>query len=494
MSRSVVIGPEFFQNTKNDYSNVPFAFCRELQQNSQDALGCTKIEVTTSYDDKDTVIIWRNNGEPMTEDILVNKFLSLGESGKRFQGTVGGFGAAKLLIAFMWKAWEIRTGVCYAHGSGGNYELESQSYFHGTETKITMSGHEEQKIKDALRNLASMTQWSGTLTLNGEVLDTNLHKGSRRRDFDWGIIYTNNSHPCRLIVRSGGLPMFSRPIAHRGTVLVELNSTSQVLASNRDSLKYNAQYELDNFVNEVAVNTKSAFKDRNKKTETVKFPGYKLHGYEDVSLGRAIKVSAQEEWDSNEREFIPTVIAALVANTNAVQDPKDTKLTVEKVNQIFRPEFYLKSEVGGTIPSRFLPHSFSANSRRLISSWISLLVELASLTKLDKSFSVGFIFDKDSLAQYEREGDRHVVYINPAKLIQETGKARQLHTRWKFDAAGNWELLATAVHEFCHLEGYGRHDQDYANRLTDLMSLVLANRARFSKYFSMPSCWPESKV
>ncbi len=171
-------------------------------------------------------------------------------------------------------------------------------------------------------------------------------------------------------------------------------------------------------------------------------------------------------------------------------EDSDRKSTIN-VSEVFRPEFFIKSEIGGTIPARFIPDSFSSNSRRLVTNWISMLLELASLTNLSTPFSIGFIFNSDSIAEYEVENGERVVYINPAILKESAGQARQLLTRWKFDAPGNWELLATAIHEFVHLQGFGDHNEEYAERFTQLTSLVFANRTRFSRHFSAPDCWPE---
>ena len=121
----VKIGPSFFVKAKNDYSNWHWAWVRELCQNSIDAPGCDNIIFTFSYDEQSdiTYAVCENNGSPMTREILLDKFLSIGESGKNFNGSVGGFGKAKELIAFCHNSYTIHTGSFFVSGSGADFSL-----------------------------------------------------------------------------------------------------------------------------------------------------------------------------------------------------------------------------------------------------------------------------------------------------------------------------------------------------------------------------------
>src|ERR1700722_14896336 len=92
-AQSVTIGPEFFVKSFNDYRDKFWAFAREIMQNSLDC-GSTAIDIKIIEvpDDDCTLVVVHNDGAPMTSEILVDKLLSLGSSGKDFQGAVGGFG------------------------------------------------------------------------------------------------------------------------------------------------------------------------------------------------------------------------------------------------------------------------------------------------------------------------------------------------------------------------------------------------------------------
>ena len=97
MKSQVKIGPEFFIKAKNDYSDWKWALIREFFQNSIDC-GSRQISIDITYANGKTTLTISNDGEPMTEQILTEKLLSLGSSGKGFAGTVGGFGKAKELL------------------------------------------------------------------------------------------------------------------------------------------------------------------------------------------------------------------------------------------------------------------------------------------------------------------------------------------------------------------------------------------------------------
>src|SRR5262249_9698442 len=118
-AQSVTIGPKFFKKAFNDYADKFWAFVREVMQNSIDC-GSTWVRVDLRLTgDGGTLVIVENNGEAMTRDTLVNKLLSLGESGKDFQaGAVGGFGKAKEILYFAHKHYQIESGLWVVEGSG----------------------------------------------------------------------------------------------------------------------------------------------------------------------------------------------------------------------------------------------------------------------------------------------------------------------------------------------------------------------------------------
>ena len=258
---TVGIGQHFFRKSLDDYRDWKWAMPREAMQNSMDAPHTKNIDIWIEKKAENTLFMWGNDGDPMSKEELVGKLLTLGESGKDFQGTVGGFGAAKLILLFAHLHYEIFTGNYYVSGSGGNYTLEERDRcYPGTLTKVTVEGDVQEVLTGNLVQFLYMSQWSGTVKINGQVFEANLHKGSRRREFEWGTVYTNKTFLNRLVVRIHGIPMFYRYVdSNKRCVVVELKAgDASILQSNRDALKSEYQHQLDAFIDELTIDKTSA--------------------------------------------------------------------------------------------------------------------------------------------------------------------------------------------------------------------------------------------
>lgn len=491
---NIKIGPAFFRKELREYSSWQAAYVREALQNCIDAKGSKSIDITVSTVGQNTRITFANDGVAMDKSDLTDKLLALGESGKNFQGSVGGFGKAKLLLYMAQESYTIKSGGYLVRGIGGEYELsEEPGFLSGTRSEVIIPGNECDRLIQIINRFASFSQWNGNLTVNGKKLETKLWKGTRRKDFTWATIYTQKTASGILVVRINGIMMFSKPIAYKDMVLLELTGKSvDTLTSNRDGLLYQQQMELDAFISEIAINKRSALKEA-KATERKSYAGYSLTG----SLTASVLEPKTDKEASN--AALATMAHAIVAARGDETD-EVVQAEAEKVINLFQPEFHIKNETGLKIPEWFKPDTFSDYSKRLVSNWISLLVELAVLTGLKKKFAVGFCFneagetgDGESEGEYEVVNGQNVVFVNPATITNQRGKPRQIKTKWKFSANGNWELLALAIHEFVHLEfGHGTtHDEEFAGRQTDLTALVLQNRTLFGRHFSAPVIWPE---
>jgi hypothetical protein len=146
--------------------------------------------------------------------------------------------------------------------------------------------------------------------------------------------------------------------------------------------------------------------------------------------------------------------------------------------------FVVKNDTGMTIPPYLLPGRFSDYARLLLKRWRDILVELARLAGRTEPFTLGFYISAELEAAHERsDGHGDILYVNPVEVTQNPGGSRCLRKRWKFTAPGNWKLLATAIHEWTHFEGFRDHDEEFAGRATDLTSMVLQNRQRFARLF-----------
>ena len=85
--------------------------------------GSSRIDVIIQRQGANTQIAVSNDGHPMTEDILVNKFLTLGGSAK--DGGVGGFGKAKEVLICCHLRLVHPHRPLLAEGEGGDYQLTS---------------------------------------------------------------------------------------------------------------------------------------------------------------------------------------------------------------------------------------------------------------------------------------------------------------------------------------------------------------------------------
>lgn len=483
---AIAVGPEFFQKAKNDYSNWRWALAREYLQNSIDC-GSDHIDVRLQYleDLNVTTLAVNNNGEPMTKETLTGKLLSLGSSGKDFNNSVGGFGKAKEILYFCHESYEIITGNLTVRGAGAGYNLtEGDNERHGTLSTITIKGNEVDDLARQFKRFIYLSAWKGTFTINGETIEDRLNKGAHRRDFDWCQVHSNKSFEGLMVVRMEGMPMFTRDITFKGTIVVTMTGKSaDYLTSNRDGL--NAKYgnDLDRFVVNLAVNKRSALKPKQPKRS--KYDGYKLKGFAArVDTTKPTTELATEEISTT------TTLSRIFANANdAAKDAIITKI-VNVLSNVQRMEFHINVETDLKIPDYYAPDQFSDYARTLVERWASILVEIAIMERNDKPFSIGFCFTEDAVAQH----DGGVLLINPVKIDQQPGKPRTMSRRWTFNNEGNWDLVASAAHEWVHFMGHSDHDEDYSSALTELFGRCLANRSKFGSIFQGGGRvkWPKS--
>lgn len=474
---AVRIGPEFFSKTFNDYADQWMATIREFVQNCVDARS-SRIEIDIEEDEDHTILTVTNDGQPMSREILTEKLLTLGGTGKNFEDAVGGFGRAKELLYYCHRSYTIHSGTFRVEGSGAGYDLRDNAPFrHGTSSRIVIDGTFKDELLEAAKLFVAYAQWKGEFLINGERHDADLRKGSPRRDLGFGKVYTNRVFPRRLIVRIGGIPMFWGPINLDRCVVVELDGSSgERLTSNRDGLRSPFNWQLTDFVTELSVDKRSALRARQ--------PSYRH--YEGAKI----------------QHFTTARIAALVSRLNTATKDRPVTISTQGIEVVKRShndgrkpfgtpapvvniasEFVIKNVTGMEIPSYFLPEQpeFSVYSQKLIRIWGMLLLELHQLLDHSASFAIGFLFDEDSEAEYEVGRFGSVYYINPAVVTRQQSGSRSLRKRFKLTE--RHRLLSIAVHEIVHGLGYSHHNEEYAGRLTDVMALVMANLRRFNKCF-----------
>lgn len=464
----VAIGPEFFAKALNDYSDWEWALIREFLQNSVDC-GSKNIYVEVTLKDGDTVLTVENDGKSMTEDILVGKLLSLGSSGKDFQGeSVGGFGKAKEILYFCHKHYTIRSGSLQVDGSGAQYELKRGQKQKGTLSRIVLAGDHKEELEDQVRRFCKLAQVKPAIFLNGTGVAPfhKLIKGSRRRELDFGVVYTNRQLSNVVVVRVGGIPMFTCYTDHKGCVVLEL-STSKVLTSNRDGMRYGERRELEAFITDLTVNKRKALTPRD--TEYHRFDGAELSHAAEQKLDVAALVENAEE-RMGVLEGKPSYGGDTVTDHGTALE-----------NQLGH-RFIVKNETQKNVPASFMPDSddFGKYGSRLATIWARLMLTMHKVFDRDGTFTIGFIFSDEAAAQHEYSNqDGTVYFINP---VDSEGRKRYSYSPRKAKKDQNL-LKLIALHEFIHGLGYSNHDEEYAAKLTYMAAELLNHDKEFKWCF-----------
>lgn len=517
----VGVSHDFFARGLNDYANWHWAWVRELAQNGVDC-GSENVHFHIyNDDDGNTVAVCWNDGPPMDKEVLLGKFLCLGGTTKTFEGTTGGFGIAKTVIALAHMSYKIETGAYCVVGSGGEFNLTEEEFFAGTKTSVVMKGDQVEKLIENLRCWICFAQCPVTFHVNGERFSADMRKGSPRRDLGFGKVYSNKQAMYKMVVRMNGMPMFIERTSFDRLVIVELAGRSaDVMTSNRDGLVNPYSNELSDFVTELAVDKRSALKASRYRPRYTEYRGTKLCHMKQLNVAEVVAgssdnevysqqvakvglvvdetpdsgpvqgISVLEDSDIDDGESVageffgslaPTGRSGVAALSQADSEPRRQIATLGT-------NFVLKNETDLKIPRYYDPGSgeLSSYSHKLIRYWGRIMLEIHRLFDYEAEFSIGFIFDAGDLFATEAEhevGDYgQVYYINPCVVVeQDHSYSKSFKKRFKLTERDR--LIMIGVHEFVHGTGSSWHDEHYANKLTDYAAFVMKHRRRFSWCF-----------
>jgi hypothetical protein len=481
-SGSVQIGPEFFQKSVNDYRDKFWAFCREILQNSLDC-GSTWIDIRISEhpdDDGDggsTIVYVANNGEPMSRETLVGKLLSLGSSGKDFQqGMVGGFGRAKEILYFAHESYCILSGSCHLEGSGAGYNLmEAKDPVLGTTSVVRWKGLVGDRLRKQFRRFIQLCgRRNCRFTLDGEDLAPSVPrfrslKAMTHGGATWARLAYSDFEPNLLLVRIGGVPMFAESTNFKRSLVLELEGASgDRLTSNRDSLKHPYSSQLGDLLVQLAVDRRSAL--------TVEEPVYKR--YSGPKLGLEARAQAQAEDTPGTEVRVAARTDAPVAQGGVIVNVQGRE---EEPKNLLPYEFVIKNCVRRRIPREFDPWDllFSNHAFWLAKAWSGCLLEMHRIFEVDHRFAIGFVISETTLAEFEKSPVYgRVYYLNPCIVTRKA-----ITRRWKKDARTG--IAATAAHEFVHgAFGEPYHDEDFAEKLTQVMGAMMRHWRAFARHLS----------
>lgn len=504
---SIGIGREFFVTALKDYENWREKWWREAIQNAVDA-GATDVAcVAKANPDGTRTVSCEDNGGGMSADVLLNKFLVLGGSTKTSaSGTAGGFGKAKELLLLPWISWEVHSRATIVRGSGIDYTVEEAAPISGTKITVVMAQDQYTYEAPAISFIEKCYLPRVSFTVNGDPVKAALRSkkvllttanGEAEISFVKDPSVTGSS---RIFFRTNGLFMFDKWVYAGnlgGYVMVELLKPSiDILTANRDGIRAgDLRREIDEFAANLAREGERAMKDKKKLIREV-FRGtgkfvqsearkeraadmldvigpISISGKDpltDVAIKRVLSIV--EDYRSSdtsiatsdvERIAIPTAQAAGVM-LEFVNGPESVEVAIDQL--VWRPDFYLHNDVEGVrIPKEFYPATMSPRIAKMAAVWAELcrfvFIQLGKRAR----YGVGFIFSKDTLAEYVVEQGTEWLLINPYRDVKNQKNLLRVT-----DDEDLSQMYASAIHECTHMaDGRLDHDSAFAAALTHNM-------------------------
>lgn len=479
MKQSISLGPNFFQQEKRNYSNWKTALIREVIQNAADSVGCTRIDFSIEDSEDSTTLTVRDNGAGMSRDVLQNVFLVMGETTKNSSGFTGGFGKARVLIAFAQREYTIISGDYICEGSGAEYSIRDNEYVNGCTFIIKTEKLDWTNLIKGVLDKCSLTQ---SVYINGERYSNTIRRGRLVRELSFGLVYVNKSANSGVHIRVNGTWMFSKYSNVSAQVCVELNSSTSrdVLTANRDGLQFNQDNELQAFLNELSADSKSALKDKTR------------HFKKFVNKNNCFRsVPKSEKFRLNENNALVPVTrsAANVGIENTIRNfganPIDREyLPVYQTDPILASMMVLNGsndvKTVNLIKNFYMPEKWdnrSATRYQLLRQWFAVcnivMDELSNMTKKEFGFAVGWVFsdnkeDESASAVHLKDEETHYLLLNPID--------NNLKLKYSVNNIDNYYALITlACHEAAHCL-YAWHDENFSSLFTNLMIKVLARR------------------
>jgi hypothetical protein len=477
------MGHSWFDTIKKDYSDWRFAWAREAGQNSLDA-GATTIVVTVLKNDEgDTVVTWTDNGCGMNAETLETKFMAVGGSEKPDGGT-GGFGVAKLILAFAQKSYSIRTQTICAAGKGQKWGLETDlPYVKGLTLTAVMEGDEVEKMERKIARWVRFTTTKCSIIVNGRKLTT-LRMHRPKLETPWCKVYTHKVNDMgkteygyetrlyghKIRVRINQQYMFNIYSSVDAHITVDIIGNSQeYLTSNRDGMNVNYRWKLQKLVEELYENP-----------NTIKEVAEKVEIYEG------------QEGKINLDRLIPKRKVALGAKPPkvGVNDPSvagmkpGPRQSIPAEGHRFSQEFKTVKELiegydlvvanstSKAIPAKWIPGRMNKTASKLMNQWIQVLQTVGLILGRTEEITPGWTFDSDARAscQYHPEYG-HMVLLNPVK-VGET----KFTNYWSSCVGSFYEMVAVAVHELTHID-QRNHSEGFARDITYSMGKVMAQSA-----------------
>lgn len=441
--RAVKLPDDYFKKDKRQYSNWIFAFFRELLQNSIDA-GAININISISSTDKTVEVTFTDDGCGMDEAALFDGFLCMGGSIKS-EGSIGGFGQAKIIILFAHESYEIITRDNIIEGVGGNYSHRKiPSYNNGTKIRVVMEkdySSNESRLTEELYTLLQNSSLDEKIkiTLNDEGIYSN---GKFKKGLDLSSLRFN--HPTSigdvkfddqqgressLWIRINGLAMFKHSIwmsdenASGFYGVIDLNKDSPtILTANRDSLNSHYSSSLNSIFKELSSERSSL-----KTTNLIDF----TFNDEDNFISRLAKITKEFEDVKNTNQQ-PKVSRRVYGENKPFADlssRSDSPFAVEikkaqdehnKINRVFdkiKRNLYpssFKVKKSACSKDTYSKMATILNQSKVIKGahqWVAVMSNILA-TEYFKNYGVIFIDYSGNQAEYSPETDGQFYFYN----------------------------------------------------------------------------------
>ena len=461
---------QYRSNAQKEYDDFWQALFRELIQNSNDA-GSTHIDISI---DKDRITC-TDDGCGMDLDIIQNKLLVIGGSFKNGVA-VGGLGKAKELLFFSQPKWIIATNNHAVEGVGGEYEIfELKHPIKGTTvTLIQPEDSDWGDIHTALSFVVDRCQIDPRLTLNGSTYHPQMTRGKMVRDLpEMGLLYLTKTCLGKKItgnnyvhIRVNGCWMFDKWVGgHDGRIILDIDSTRlsplEGLTANRDGLKFKYGSMLDELVQEIAIDKKSALIRREPTVTRIQGEG-EVAVITDSEIDKMVSALMKEEIDlallAGGTENIGVNEDRIHGMFKHCQDEKDIEEVMAKYMKIvnYEPDFivYEDPENSSWNSNRIKKFMDTQKASTIAQVWTETLKQVCWDNDISIRFTAGFMFDDVTEAMRRTDGYQEQYLINP-RFVPPTGiqnKVQFMHY-----------MRTTAVHEIVHkYQNY--HDEDFMSK------------------------------
>jgi len=472
----VEVPDDYYQKELDAYYDWPFAWGREIGQNSIDA-GAKNITIKvvegkgykknpeSTWSDSTCWIDWADDGIGMDRDdgegkiVVFSKFLVLGASQKK-DGDTGGFGWAKKLICFAMIEWHIRTGSLHIHGEGGTYWVERNlERIEGTQMRIRVPAS-SYRIKSEITKWLYWTDTKGCkVVMNENEMPTFSSvpvKGTRDiPKLDWAKLTVTEVLGRDIIVRANGQMMskMSGSEDQKHSVVIEvIGKSKDYFTSNRDSLRREARSEIATFLNRlyrnpnrISVTEKPILSDFNGAKGAIKIG--------DCPEGLGIDLASLLACGV---DLIKLLEGMTLGGGDAVHDGFNIHIHNEMEGQ--------------PIPERFLPGTWTKKSIELMAKWCAIIKFVGDVTGYNGPITPGWVFSPDVAAMHKRG---HIL-LNPVAICDKTWVITD-----RFDndgAASDWNILVEhAIHEFTHAHGPWNHNSRFIIKMGECVAQILDN-------------------